>query len=372
MKGAKTGSPYMLAALAFSLCTAHTASAQIIIGGDEPDVTVNLSVLDHLGQPPTLPDLFLGRHSAKPRAAVRAEEHAEQTVVYHRVGKASTAAKPHHKHSPIKQVSEQVETDEDATEAAPTPAPHSKPQSVAAETAKSNAVKQEKAEKPVETAAPKPAPSPSKSEQASNQPPPPPVLANPLAIAKPAAPQAAAVPPAKPAPVAPPPVAAAPVAAPTEVAPPAPAIAQAPVVQPPAPAAATPAPAPQQLATAVPPPPAHKAVNTETVYHKGDVLTVVFPVNETRMPSAAQGEMTALAQRLSRDESLSLQLMAFAQGDEANTSKARRLSLSRALEVRRVLMDLGVRSTRIEVRALGNKNDSDAPADRVDAILTVH
>lgn len=120
------------------------------------------------------------------------------------------------------------------------------------------------------------------------------------------------------------------------------------------------------------PPPVHKAVNTGDVYHKGDVLTVVFPPDDVHLPNAAQGELTALAQRLSRDDSLSLQLVAFAQGDEANTSKARRLSLSRALEVRRVLMDLGVRSTRIEVRALGNKNDSDSPADRVDAVLTVH
>jgi outer membrane protein OmpA-like peptidoglycan-associated protein len=72
---------------------------------------------------------------------------------------------------------------------------------------------------------------------------------------------------------------------------------------------------------------------------------------------------------MEKDESLSLQLLAYADGDEANASKARRLSLSRALEVRKYLMELGVRSTRIEVRALGNKVEGGGPADRVDAMF---
>ena len=44
---------------------------------------------------------------------------------------------------------------------------------------------------------------------------------------------------------------------------------------------------------------------------------------------------------------------------------ARRLSLSRALQVRSYLIDQGVRSTRIDVRALG-ANVPSGPADRVD------
>ncbi len=72
---------------------------------------------------------------------------------------------------------------------------------------------------------------------------------------------------------------------------------------------------------------------------------------------------------MEKDEALNLQLLAYASGDEANASKARRLSLSRALEVRKYLMEMGVRSTRIEVRALGNKIEG-SPAERVDVVLT--
>ncbi len=213
---------------------------------------------------------------------------------------------------------------------------------------------------------------------ATPSPPPPPAVAETKPPkpqpAEPAhAPETAAALPATPAPA--PVPAPAPTPAPTATAPampvtPTPA---APTPTMPAPQPPTPA-APPQVATAVPPPAAHaaKSGSDAAVYHKGDVLTVVFKPDDSTLPDAAQTELTALAQKMSRDESLGLQLVAFAQGDEASTSKARRLSLSRALEVRKVLMDLGVRSTRIEVRALGNKNDSADSPDRVDAILTVH
>ncbi len=50
---------------------------------------------------------------------------------------------------------------------------------------------------------------------------------------------------------------------------------------------------------------------------------------------------------------------------DGGPSKARRLSLSRALAVRAFLIDQGVRSTRMDVRALGDKVQ-DGPSDRVD------
>ena len=43
------------------------------------------------------------------------------------------------------------------------------------------------------------------------------------------------------------------------------------------------------------------------------------------------------------------------------------MSLSRALAVRAYLIDQGVRSTRMDVRALGSKV-GDGPADRVDVL----
>ncbi|MDA1101183.1 MAG: OmpA family protein [Proteobacteria bacterium] len=63
-----------------------------------------------------------------------------------------------------------------------------------------------------------------------------------------------------------------------------------------------------------------------------------------------------------------LQLKAYAAGKGDDTSKARRLSLSRALAVRSFLIENGLRSTRIDVRALGIARDGGAP-DRVDIVL---
>jgi len=63
-----------------------------------------------------------------------------------------------------------------------------------------------------------------------------------------------------------------------------------------------------------------------------------------------------------------VQLLAYAEGSADTASQARRLSLSRALAVRAYLIDLGVRSTRMDVRALGPKTD-DGPADRVDVVV---
>ena len=67
-------------------------------------------------------------------------------------------------------------------------------------------------------------------------------------------------------------------------------------------------------------------------------------------------------------ENLRVQLMAYAEGTAETASQARRLSLSRALAVRSFLINQGVHSTRMDVRALGNKVEG-GPADRVDAVL---
>tara|TARA_B100001964_G_C13761685_1_gene392048 strand:- start:1 stop:201 length:201 start_codon:yes stop_codon:yes gene_type:complete len=60
-----------------------------------------------------------------------------------------------------------------------------------------------------------------------------------------------------------------------------------------------------------------------------------------------------------------MQLLAYAGEPNLSASKARRLSLSRALSVRTFLISKGVRSTRIDVRALGNKVPDGQP-NRVD------
>jgi outer membrane protein OmpA-like peptidoglycan-associated protein len=94
-------------------------------------------------------------------------------------------------------------------------------------------------------------------------------------------------------------------------------------------------------------------------------LQVVFGESASKLPNAAKPNLKTLADRLTKQPNLRLQLLAYAGGSSLPSSKARRLSLSRALAVRSFLIENGVRSTRIDVRALGNKT-TEEPLHRVD------
>jgi outer membrane protein OmpA-like peptidoglycan-associated protein len=96
-------------------------------------------------------------------------------------------------------------------------------------------------------------------------------------------------------------------------------------------------------------------------------LRIVFSQGSAEIPDKMKGELDALAQKLNADENLRVQLLAYASGTDDEASQARRISLSRALAVRSYLIKQGVRSTRMDVRALGN-NVKDSPQDRVDII----
>jgi outer membrane protein OmpA-like peptidoglycan-associated protein len=100
----------------------------------------------------------------------------------------------------------------------------------------------------------------------------------------------------------------------------------------------------------------------------GETMAIIFAADEAKLPPAAQAPLATVAAALGRDETLRLQLRAYAGGSDDSASHARRLSLSRALAVRSELIEQGVRSTRIDVRALGNKSKTGS-SDRVDVIL---
>jgi outer membrane protein OmpA-like peptidoglycan-associated protein len=95
---------------------------------------------------------------------------------------------------------------------------------------------------------------------------------------------------------------------------------------------------------------------------------ILFAKEDYRLSDQARSELRALAQKLSGDDSMEIGLLAYASGDDEHASRARKLSLSRALEVRSFLVDQGIRDSRIEVRALGNKV-TNGPPDRVDLQL---
>jgi outer membrane protein OmpA-like peptidoglycan-associated protein len=148
-------------------------------------------------------------------------------------------------------------------------------------------------------------------------------------------------------------------AAPSVSAPPPPAPKQT-KAPPPAPKVAkAPAPAPAKAPASV------AAVNTSMEIKPGQKTRIVFNDTATKIPDSVKDELRTLAEGVRDKSELRLQLMAYAGGGDLSASKARRMSLSRALSVRSYLIENGVRSTRIDVRALGNKT-SEEPKNRVD------
>ncbi len=132
--------------------------------------------------------------------------------------------------------------------------------------------------------------------------------------------------------------------------------------------------------TALPPPPEPEASPTVATAQSDDDTaqtaaaapadagpgtSVLFDSGSADLNDGSKEKLSALAALLSGNESLRVQLLAFASGDEENANVARRLSLSRALVVRSYLIDQGIPATRMQVRALGNKSES-GPPDRVD------
>ncbi len=101
----------------------------------------------------------------------------------------------------------------------------------------------------------------------------------------------------------------------------------------------------------------------------GRALRIAFSDREARLPDGDKAKLVTLANALREKKDFRLQLLAYAGGQGLSTSKARRMSLSRALAVRSFLIRKGVRSTQIDLRALGNKTD-DKPVNRVDLNLT--
>lgn len=96
-------------------------------------------------------------------------------------------------------------------------------------------------------------------------------------------------------------------------------------------------------------------------------LRLPFDAESASLTGDARERLNALAERMKASPQARVQLMAYAEGTEETASRARRLSLSRALAVRSFLIDQGIRSTRMDVRALGNTADS-GPLNRVDIV----
>jgi outer membrane protein OmpA-like peptidoglycan-associated protein len=115
-----------------------------------------------------------------------------------------------------------------------------------------------------------------------------------------------------------------------------------------------------------PPPVTPTAATTATPEASG--LRLIFKPNESDLSPAANGAIGDLVKSTPSGNTVTYNVVAYAEGIADDPSVARRVSLSRGLSVRAALMADGVASTRIYIRALGASN-GDAPPDRVD--LTV-
>lgn len=125
-------------------------------------------------------------------------------------------------------------------------------------------------------------------------------------------------------------------------------------------------------AVAPPPPPmdAKKAVKRQRVAAlpppDDGMLQIRFRKGSSVLTRDDESRLKEVAKKIELSRTR-LQLKAYADGTGKGTSKARRLSLSRALAVRSFLIENGLRSTRIDVRALGIARDG-GPPDRVDIV----
>jgi len=95
---------------------------------------------------------------------------------------------------------------------------------------------------------------------------------------------------------------------------------------------------------------------------------ILFSVDSAKLSAAAVGRLQPILKRMVTAASARLVIYAYATGTSASGNNARRLSLKRALAVRRHLAGKGIPDTRTEIRALGSRTKV-KPLDRVDLIL---
>ena len=153
-------------------------------------------------------------------------------------------------------------------------------------------------------------------------------------------------------------------------------------------ASAPPPPPPATISASAPPPPpmpataeapkapaipaapatTEQASTASTTSSDDGAVQVIFNGGDTKLSADGQAAVDRVLGELEKSDGVRVQLMAYAVGDDLTASQARRISLSRALSVRSYLIEKGVRSSRIDVRALGDKGEGD-PKNRVDVNL---
>jgi outer membrane protein OmpA-like peptidoglycan-associated protein len=94
-----------------------------------------------------------------------------------------------------------------------------------------------------------------------------------------------------------------------------------------------------------------------------------FTAGSMDLPASPQPVLDSIATRMLADDNLRVQVIAHATGSADQAMEARRISLARAVAVRAYLIQKGVRSLRIDVRALGNRAEDGPVTDQVNLLL---
>ncbi len=166
--------------------------------------------------------------------------------------------------------------------------------------------------------------------------------------------------------------------------PPAPTVPEAPVVQPSRPRSGAPAAGPEPGLVSPPPapvltPPADPQVATlppdsrdttppptpPTTLPRPAEIRILYAADATDLPEAAHADLDGLAAWLKANPEVRVQIVGYASETAPSGSEARRRSLFRTLAVRTYLIENGVLSTRMDVRALGPRTEEE-PKDRVE------
>ena len=101
----------------------------------------------------------------------------------------------------------------------------------------------------------------------------------------------------------------------------------------------------------------------------GPAEMVHFAKADTSLTPDGRALLDRVAATLAANDKLRLELVAHASGDPDDPVMARRIALQRAIVLRTYLIEHGVQSVRMDVRALGDKDAGDGPLDRVDLVL---
>ena len=96
-------------------------------------------------------------------------------------------------------------------------------------------------------------------------------------------------------------------------------------------------------------------------------IRIIFPTEFNDVPGEANAALDDLAAQMAADESMRIEIKCYSSGTADTESKARRKSLQRCINIRQYLFKKDVRTTRMDVRALGLKSEGQ-PADRVDIV----